>query len=79
MGISPKSFAKEIKMNIFTAIGETLNSSVSILTTVARTAEKSVRLVETEVDVLSEEQYLRISTSKAELATVINQQQLEQQ
>ena len=64
-------------MNIFTAIGETLNSSVSILTTVARTSEKSIRLIENEVDLISEEQYIRISRAKSELATIVNQPQLE--
>ena len=65
-------------MNIFKAIGETLNSIVSVLTAAARTTEKSVHLVENEVDILKEEQNIRISSTRAELATLIQQPQLDQ-
>ena len=60
-------------MNIFTAIGQTLSSSVSVLTAVARTAEKTIHLAENEVDLLKEEQGIRISTIKANHATLIDQ------
>lgn len=66
-------------MNIFKAIGETLNSFVLVLTAAARTAEKTVILVENEVDILHEEQHIRISETRAELATLVNQPQLEKQ
>lgn len=65
-------------MNIFKAIGETLGASVGVLTSVARTTEKSVQLVENEVDILKEEQNIRIATTKAKLGTIIHQPQLEQ-
>ena len=65
-------------MNIFKAIGETLNSIVSVLTAAARTTEKSVILLENEVDLLNKEQNIRISSAGAKLAIVNQQAQLEQ-
>ena len=65
-------------MNVFQAIGETLNSAVSVLTTAARTTDKTMQLVENEVDMLHSEQDIRISTVRSQLATVIHQEKLEQ-
>ena len=65
-------------MNIFTAVGHTLSSLVSVLTATARTTEKTVSLVENEVDLLHVEQNIRITSVKSELATLVHQLQLEQ-
>lgn len=65
-------------MNIFKAIGETLEATVGVVTTAARTTEKSVQLVENEVDILKEEQNIRVTTTRAKLSTLIHQPQLEQ-
>ncbi len=65
-------------MNVFTAIGQTLSSSVAVLTTVARTVEKTVHLAETEVDLLKEEQCIRITTIKANHAILIEQSHTKQ-
>ena len=65
-------------MNVFKAIGETLDATVGVVTATARTAEKSVKLVESEVDILNAEQGVRINTAKAKLGTIIHQPQLEQ-
>lgn len=64
-------------MNVFKAIGETLAATVGVVTTAARTTEKTVQLVENEVDILHEEQNVRITTTKAQLTALLNQPQLE--
>ncbi len=53
-------------MNLFTAIGKILNSFTGAFVAVARTTEKTVELVENEVDNLSLEQHLRLDAVKAE-------------
>lgn len=68
-----------IKMNIFKAIGETLEATVGVVTTASRTCEKTVQLAENEVDILKAEQDIRISATRAELATLIHQPQIELQ
>jgi hypothetical protein len=61
-------------MNVFQAIGQTLNSFVAVLTAAARTTEKGVQLVENEVDLLKEEQNIRICTARAQLASLPHHQ-----
>jgi len=63
-------------MNVFQAVGQSLNSLVAVLTATARTTEKTVQLVENEVDLLHTEQDIRITSVRAELATLINQEKL---
>ena len=65
-------------MNIFTATGHILNSYVAVVTSTARATEKGVNLIENEIDLLGEEQNVRIATTRAELASIIPQKQLEQ-
>ena len=60
-------------MNIFTATGHILNSYVAVITSSARAIEKTVNLVENEIDLLGEEQNIRISTTRAELVTLLPQ------
>jgi len=60
-------------MNIFTATGHILNSYVAVITATARATEKGVHLIENEIDILGEEQNIRITTTRAELATLIHQ------
>lgn len=78
MGMIPQYFAKVTIMNIFTAIGQTLNSCVSVLTAAARTTEKTVILVENEVDLLHVGQSIRITSVKSELTSLIHRLPLEQ-
>lgn len=66
-------------MNIFTATGHILNSYVAVFTSSARAIEKTVNLVEKEVDLLGEEQNIRISTARAELATLLPQKAVSQE
>ena len=54
-------------IGIFDAIGQTLAATVGVFTSTARTAEKSVNLVEKEVDVLHLMQDKRIADTKQEL------------
>lgn len=61
-------------MHVFQAIGLTLNSIVSVVTTTARTADKTISLVELEVDQISAEQSLRLATTRSEAATLIHQE-----
>lgn len=63
-------------MNVFQAVGQSLNSLVSVLTATARTTEKTVQLLENEVDLLHTEQNIRITSVRSELATLINQEKL---
>ena len=65
-------------MNIFTATGQILNSYVTVLTATARTTVKGVQLVENEIDILAEEQSVRITTTRAELAAITHQKPVEQ-
>ena len=65
-------------MNIFTATGHILNSYVAVITSSARAIEKTVNLAENEIDLLSEEQNIRISTARAELATLLPQKPVSQ-
>ena len=58
-------------MNIFTATGHILNSYVAVVTSTARATEKGVQLIENEIDLLSDEQHVRIATTRAELATLL--------
>ncbi len=53
-------------MNIFTAIGKILNSFTGAFVAVARTTEKTVELVENEMDNLNLEQQIRLDKVKAE-------------
>ncbi len=61
------------EMNIFKAIGETFSSMVGTVVATARTTEKTIQLVENEVDILKEEQNIRTTTIKAELTALIHQ------
>ena len=53
-------------------------SATNVIVVLCTTTEKSVQLVEAEVDILKEVQNIRISSTKTELATLISQAQLEQ-
>ncbi len=57
-------------MNLFQAIGQTINSCVSVIITAARTTEKSVQLVENEVDMLHKEQIVRLSLVGSDLTVL---------
>jgi len=58
---------KKQSISIFDAIGQTLAATVGVFTSTARTAEKSVNLVEKEVDMLHLMQDQRILETKADL------------
>lgn len=58
-------------ISIFDAIGQTLAATVGVFTSTARTAEKTVNLVEKEVDMLHLMQDQRIIDTKAELTAEV--------
>ena len=58
-------------ISVFDAIGQTLAATVGVFTSTARTAEKTVNLVEKEVDMLHLMQDQRIIDTKAELTAEV--------
>ena len=65
-------------MNPFKATGLILNSYVSVITSSAQAIEKTVNLVTAEIDLLAEEQNIRITTTRSELAALTPPKQIEQ-
>lgn len=58
-------------MNIFAAIGTTLDSVINVVVSTCRTVDKSIQLVEREVDELTADQQLRIETLRNERLKLI--------
>lgn len=63
---------------MFRAISTTLNALTNIIVVLSRTTEKTVQLIENEVEMLHEEQQQRLTSQRIELSTLINQAQIEQ-
>ncbi len=62
---------------MFRAITTTLHAVTNIIVALSRTAEKTVQLVENEVEMLQEEQQQRLTSHRIELATLVQQHQIE--
>jgi len=62
---------KPNSLSLFDAIGQTLAATVGVFTSTARTAEKTVNLVEKEVDMLHLMQDQRIVETKQELMQAV--------